>query len=90
MELTDKELICSSYQKACDELNLKLQYKNTSDQLIVIRLFSELSKLLGNDIELMRDWMKTYNQRLMFVPEQVINRKESLYQVVSYLESVCH
>ncbi len=87
---TDEEIINSAFKKACKELDLKLNYKEQADKIIFLRAVQALDTLNGGDYELMKHWMNTYNNHLMFTPSQMIGSNDNLYMIVNYLEGFYH
>jgi hypothetical protein len=56
--------------------------------LLLIRLYRSLSVLVGNDRQLLRHWFHTANRHTGGIPAELVQRTESLVEIVQYLDAM--
>ena len=56
--------------------------------LLLIRVYRNLSVLVGNDRQLLRHWFHTANRHTGGVPAEQVQRTEGLVAIVQYLDAM--
>jgi len=93
MEMTDKEFLKEKAQKAAQILHIPL---GEIDPVQLLRMYVALYNLLGlpddedRGDEQMRWWLNTHNNYLGFNPAARLYDRQSMEQIIGYLESMCY
>lgn len=91
--MTDEELLLKSATKAAQILHIPL---GEIDPKQLLRMYAALYDLLGlpDDQERgdsqMRWWMNTHNNYLGFNPATRLHDRQSMENIIGYLESMCY
>jgi len=83
---SDAEMIDTAVKKAAKEL--EVPYKLIEDQLQFLRFYDNIMVIMGNDIELARNWVYTGNRHLKYTPILRVHKAYYLKQINQYLEAL--
>lgn len=84
--MTDtEEFLKDIATKAANILHMPL---GDIDPAQLLRMYSCLSVLFGNDEELMRHWISTYNNHLKFCPGAYLTSEYHMNKILGYLDSM--
>ena len=83
--MTDEEFLKRIATKAANILHMPL---GDIDPAQLLRMYSCLSVLFGNDEELMRHWISTYNNHLKFCPGAYLTSEYHMNKILGYLDSM--
>ena len=91
--MTNEELLLKSATKAAQILHIPL---GEIDPVQLLRMYVALYDLLGipddqeRGDEQMRWWMNTHNNYLGFNPATRLHDRQSMENIIGYLESMCY
>ena len=84
--MTDtEEFLKDIAQKAANILHMPL---GDIEPLKMLEMFSCLWVLFGNDEELMRHWISTYNNHLKFCPGAYLTSEYHMDKILGYLDAM--
>jgi len=91
--MTEQEILKNAATKAAQILHIPL---GEIDPVQLLRMYSALYNLLGlpddeeRGDEQMRWWISTHNNYLGFCPAARLYDRQSMEQIIGYLESMCY
>ena len=83
--MTDEEFLKDIAQKAAKVLHMPL---GDIDPAKLLEMYSCLWVLFGNDEELMRHWLSTYNNHLKFCPGAYLTSEYHMNKILGYLQGM--
>ena len=83
--MTDEEFLKDIAQKAANILHMPL---GDIDPAKLLEMYSCLWVLFGNDEELMRHWVSTYNNHLKFCPGAYLTSEYHMNKILGYLQGM--
>ena len=83
--MTNEEFLKDIAQKAANILHMPL---GDIDPAKLLEMYSCLWVLFGNDEELMRHWISTYNNHLKFCPGAYLTSEYHMNKILGYLDGM--
>ena len=83
--MTNEEFLKDIAQKAAKVLHMPL---GDIDPAKLLEMYSCLWVLFGNDEELMRHWLSTYNNHLKFCPGAYLTSEYHMNKILGYLQGM--
>ena len=83
--MTNEEFLKDIAQKAAKVLHMPL---GDIDPAKLLEMYSCLWVLFGNDEELMRHWLSTYNNHLKFCPGAYLTSEYHMNKILGYLDGM--
>ena len=83
--MTDDEFLKRIATKAANILHMPL---GDIDPAKLLHMYSCLSVLFGEDEELMRHWISTYNNHLKFCPGAYLTSEYHMDKILGYLDAM--
>ena len=81
----DEEFLKKTATKAAKVLHMPL---GDIDPAKLLEMYSCLWVLFGNDEELMRHWLSTYNNHLKFCPGAYLTSEYHMNKILGYLQGM--
>ena len=83
--MTDEEFLKKTATKAANALHMPL---GDIDPAKLLEMYSCLWVLFGEDEELMRHWLSTYNNHLKFCPGAYLTSEYHMNKILGYLQGM--